>query len=63
MIGSTIISLVLTGMVFATPEHAWEPWATTNDYFKVVERGFHLDAMPHHVHFIEKGKVLWNNFD
>ena len=57
MIGSTILYLVLTGMVVAIPEPAREPWATSNDYFQVVERGFGLDSMPHHVHFIEKGKV------
>ena len=44
MIGS-IIYLALTGMVLAIPEPAREPWATTDVYFKVVERDFRLDSM------------------
>lgn len=61
MIGSTVVLyLALTGMVVANPEPAREPWSTTDDYFKVVERGFLLDSMPHHVHFIEKGKIIFS---
>ena len=64
MIGSTIILyLALTGMVLAIPEPAREPWSTTDDYFKVVERVFCLDSMPHHVHFIEKGKITFAGLD
>ena len=59
MIGfSVALFLALTGMVGAIPKPAREPWSTTDDYFKVVEMGFLLDSMPHHVHFIEKGKIM-----
>ena len=56
MLALTIRLLVLIGVALAIPEPAREPWATSDDYFKVVEKGFRFDSMPHHVHFVEKGK-------
>ena len=56
MIALAIMLLVLIRVALAIPEPAREQWATSDDYFKVVEKGFRLDAMPHHIHFIEKGK-------
>ena len=45
-------------LALAIPEPPREPWSTTDEYFKVVERGFRLDSMPHNVHFVERGKLL-----
>ena len=40
-----ILSLALASAM-GIPEPAREPWSTSDDYFKVVERGFRLDSMP-----------------
>ena len=53
----SIFSLVMA-LAMAIPGPAREPWSTSDDYFRVVERGFRLDRMPHHVHFVEKGEMI-----
>lgn len=31
-------------------------WETNQEYYLAMERGFRLDATPHHAHFVDQGK-------